>query len=86
MFFSYDKINNSFIAASNFYSQIISNPVKINMFIYTQNLGFYRNKLNCIKQGKIDLSTLDDTCTFTKFEGNVNKLSSYKNKIKNIIF
>ena len=33
--FSYDKINNSFIAASNFYSQIISNPVKINMFIYT---------------------------------------------------
>ena len=35
MFFSYDKINNSFIAASNFYSQIISNPVKINMFIYT---------------------------------------------------
>lgn len=100
MFFSYDKINNSFIAASNFYSQIISNPVKINnkyVYLYyysdyyniditSQNLGFYRNKLNCIKQGKINLSTLDDTCTFTKFEGNVNKLGSYKNKIKNIIF
>ena len=93
MFFSYDKINNSFIAASNFYSYIISNPVKINnkyVYLYlditSQNLGFYRNKLNCIKQGKINLSTLDDTCTFTKFEGNVNKLGSYKNKIKNIIF
>ena len=35
-FFSSETINNSFIAASNFYSQIISNPVKINMFIYTQ--------------------------------------------------
>ena len=99
MFFSYDKINNSFIAASNFYSQIISNPVKINnkyVYLYyysdydniditSQNLGFYRNKLNCIKQGKIDLSTLDDTCTFTKFDGYVNNLGSYKNKIKNII-
>ena len=99
MFFSYDKINNSFIAASNFYSYIISNPVKINnkyVYLYyysdydniditSQNLGFYRNKLNCIKQGKIDLSTLDDTCTFTKFDGYVNNLGSYKDKITSII-
>ena len=56
-----------------------------NIDITSQNLGFYRNKLNCIKQGKINLSTLDDTCTFTKFEGNINKLDSKKNKIKNII-
>ena len=98
-FFSSETINNSFIAASNFYSQIISNPVKINnkyVYLYyysdydniditSQNLGFYRNKLNCIKQGKIDLSTLDDTCIFTKFDGYVNNLGSYKNKIKNII-
>lgn len=49
MFFSYDKINNSFIAASNFYSQIISNPVKINMFIYTMtsiNFGVYTHSNN----------------------------------------
>ena len=99
MFFSYDKINNSFIAASNFYSYIISNPVKINnkyVYLYyysdydniditSQNLGFYRNKLNCIKQGKINLSTLDDTCTFTKFEGNINQVH-IKIKLKILFF
>ena len=33
-FFSSGTINNSFIAASNFYSYIISNPVKINSCLF----------------------------------------------------